>query len=135
MYGKIFESIYKGSLMTDGGFMAVYTFITMIVNCDKDGVVDMSEKALGKLMGLPDDVIVWEDYKVALDILESEDKYSNLPSENGRRIIPMSILTDGENNRGWWIVNHEYYKKLGGKHDQKEKTRERVRRFRERQKV
>lgn len=135
MYGKIFESIYKGSLMTDGGFMAVYTFITMIVNCDKDGVVDMSEKALGKLMGLPNEMVIWDMYRGALTLLESEDEGSNLPAEGGRRIIPMGVLTNGESNRGWWIVNHEYYKKLGGKHDQKEKTRERVRRFRERQKV
>ena len=115
--------------------MATYTFISMIVLADEHGIVNMSAEALGKRIGLPGgdgSFLEWEEFRRGLDILTQEDAFSNLPTENGRRIIPMSEITNGEENRGWLIVNYDFYRKKASKSDTKEKTRDRVRRFRER---
>ena len=135
MYGKIFEEIFDGSLMIKGGPMATYLFMSMIVLADENGVVRFTPEALGKRIGLSDGAgsfLQWEDFRESLIILESEDDGSNLSTEDGKRIIPMSIITNGEETRGWWIVNYEFYRKKASKFDQKDKTKERVRRFRER---
>ena len=137
MYGKIFEEIFDGSLASEGGAMAIYTFMSMIVLADADGIVKYSVDALGKRMGLNHGTgafLEWEQFRESIKLLEKEDPGSNLPAENGRRIIPLREISEGTENRGWWIVNYEYYKAKASKLEQKEKTRERVQRFRERQK-
>jgi hypothetical protein len=137
MYGKIFEEIFDGSLMIKGGPMATYLFMSMIVLADENGIVRFTPEALGKRVGMPDGTgsfLHWNEFRESLKILESEDDESNLSAEDGRRIIPMDRITNGEETRGWWIVNYEFYRKKAGKFDQKDKTKERVRRFRERNK-
>ena len=137
MYGKIFEEIFDGSLMVRGGTMATYVFMSMIVLADEHGVVKYSPDALGKRIGLPQGsgcFLQWEDFRNSIEILEDVDPESNLSDENGRRIIPMAEITNGEESRGWWIVNYDFYRKKASKFDQKDKTKERVRKFRERNK-
>jgi len=136
MYGKIFEEIFDGTLMAQGGPMATYTFMSMIVLADKDGIVNMSVEALGSRIGLPQgqgSFLEWEEFRRGLELLAQEDLTSNLNTENGRRIISMSEVTNGTTNRGWWIVNYDYYRKKASKFDVQEQTRERVRRFRDRE--
>jgi hypothetical protein len=136
MYGKIFEEIFDGTLMAHGGPMATYTFISMIILADQHGIVNMTAEALGKRIGLPGGVgsfLEWEEFRRGLDLLAEEDAESNLPNEDGKRIIPMKEITNGEENRGWLIVNYDFYRKKASKSDTKEKTRDRVRRFRERE--
>jgi uncharacterized phage protein (TIGR02220 family) len=137
MYGKIFEEIFDSSLMVKGGPMATYVFMSMIVLADENGLLKLSPQALGRRIGLKDgqgQFIQWQEFYESLKILEADDPESNLPAENGRRLIPLGEITDGEENRGWWIVNYEFYREKASRFDKRLKTKERVQRFRERQK-
>ena len=54
MYGKIFESIYDGSLY--GQWEAIVTMQQLIVLADADGVIDMTPPAIsGKTVRLQTD--------------------------------------------------------------------------------
>ena len=133
MYGKIFESMFDSSLIVAGGIMAAYTFIGMIVLADESGFVRFDEKALGRRIGLPEGegtYPVWEDYRLAIKILEGEDERSNLPDHNGRRIIPLKEITEGKECRGWWIVNYEYYRKLSSREDRRNYMKDYMKKYR-----
>jgi len=69
VYGKIFSSIYDGTLVED--WRALITFQQFIILSDADGVVDMTPGALSRRTGIP-----IEHIKVGIEILEKEDKYS-----------------------------------------------------------
>ena len=136
MYGKIFDSIFKSTLVSEGGWLPTYIFMSMVTIADKDGIVNISTKSLYNLVGFRsyDSKISLEDFRLAIDYLESEDPESNSPTENGRRIIPLSKIDEIPDNRGWFVVNYDEYKKKASKYDEREATAERVRRFRERKK-
>ncbi len=136
MYGKIFDSIFKSTLVSEGGWLPTYIFMSMITIADKDGIVNISTKSLYNLVGFRsyDSKISLEDFRLAIDYLESEDPESNSPAEKGRRIIPLSKIGEIPDNRGWLVVNYDEYKKKASKYDEREATAERVRRFRERKK-
>ena len=80
MYGKIFESIYDGTLVED--WRALVTFQQMIILADSDGVVDMTPRSISRRTGIP-----IEHIEAGIKVLESEDQYSRSQDENGRRII------------------------------------------------
>jgi len=123
MYGKIFTSIYDGTLAED--WRALITFQQLIVLCDADGIIDMTPASIARRTGIP-----IEHIKAGLEILEKEDKYSRTQSENGCRIE----LIDDHRPWGWHIVNHEKYKRLQDSETIREQTRERVRKHREKKK-
>jgi len=123
MYGKIFTSIYDGTLAED--WRALITFQQLIVLCDADGIIDMTPQSISRRTGIP-----IEHIKAGIEILEKEDKYSRTETENGRRIE----LIDEHRPWGWHIVNHELYKKLQDADTIREQTRERVRKHREKKK-
>lgn len=134
MYGKIFSDIFDGSLMAQGGWMATYVFIGMIVIADKDGIVRLDAVRLYERLGLEhDDFIFYQSFLGALEVLEANDTQSNLATEKGRRIIPLKEM-EGEEQRGWWIVNYEFYRAKASKIDKTETSNERVKRFRDRDK-
>jgi hypothetical protein len=133
MYGKIFKEIFSSSLMNDSGQLAVYIFMSMVVLCDQDGIVHENDQSLARRIGIKDEQ--YAEFQSIMRKLESEDEFSNLPAAKGRRIIGMSEVTGGEQTRGWLVVNYEYYLKKASKDDKREKTRERVRRFRDNQKL
>lgn len=62
--------------------------------------------------------------KQALERLQAPDPYSRTPEHEGRRIevIP----------GGWFVLNHEKYRRLEDEEDRRARTAERVRRHRER---
>ncbi len=109
IYGKIFDSIYDGTLAED--WRALITFQQFIVLCDADGFVDMTPLAISKRTGIP-----IEHIKAGIEILEKTDKYSRTPDQEGRRIE----LIDLHRPWGWHIVNHKYYRDLRVKEDRKE---------------
>ena len=123
MYGKIFTSIYDGTLAED--WRALITFQQLIVLCDADGIIDMTPQSISRRTGIP-----IEHIKAGIEILEKEDKYSRTEAENGRRIE----LIDEHRPWGWHIVNHEIYKRLQDADTIREQTRERVRKHREKKK-
>ena len=122
MYGKLFESMYDGTLVED--WRALITFQQMIVLCDPDGIVDITPAALSRRTGIP-----IEHIEKGIGILEGEDPYSRTPDSDGRRIVRL----DDHRQWGWYIVNHKKYRDLVSHNDKRAKARERKRRQRERE--
>lgn len=122
MYGKIFESMYDGTLSAD--WKAMVVFQQFIVLADSEGVVDYTPPALSRRTGIPLDII-----EHGIEKLEQPDKYSRSADCDGRRIV----LVDEHRPWGWLIVNYEHYRDIAKQSDKREKTKERVRKFREKQ--
>lgn len=122
MYGKIFESMYDGTLSAD--WKAMVTFQQFIVLADSEGVVDYTPPALSRRTGIPLEII-----EHGIEKLEQPDKYSRSADSDGRRIV----LIDDHRPWGWLIVNYEHYRDIAKQSDRRENTKERVRRFREKQ--
>jgi len=125
MYGMIFEDIF-GSTVMDFGGDTVYVFIALIVLSDEHGYVRMTPAALARRIGK--DV---ENVKKALSNLSEPDPDSNSPDYDGRRIVSLSELTEGVENRGWLVVNKRAYRGIGTRHRRAALTTERSRKFRE----
>jgi len=124
MYGKIFDSIYDGTLAED--WRALVTFQQFIVLCDADGMVDMTPQSISRRTGIP-----IEHIKAGIEVLEKTDKYSRTPDEDGKRIE----LIDDHRPWGWHIVNHEKYKRMQDADTIRAQTRERVRKHREKKRT
>ena len=122
MYGKIFESMYDGTLSAD--WKAMVTFQQFIVLADSEGVVDYTPPALSRRTGIPLDII-----EHGIEKLEQPDKYSRSSESDGRRIVRL----DEHRPWGWLIVNYEHYRDIARHSDKREKSRERKRKQRERE--
>ena len=119
MYGKIFDSMYEGTLY--GHWEALVTFQQMIVLCDADGIIDMTPQAIAARTSIPLEII-----EKGMKILEAPDPYSRTPDQEGRRIE----LIDAHRPWGWHIVNHEKYMRMQDADMVRAQTRERVRKHR-----
>lgn len=119
MYGKLFESMFDGTLSES--WEALVVFQQMIILSDANGVVDVTPSALHRRTGIPLDVI-----KKGIEVLESPDDASRTPSEEGRRIVRVS----SDRAWGWRIVNHAYYRGLSSRAEKLTRDRERQRRKR-----
>jgi hypothetical protein len=115
MYGKIFDSMYKGTMY--GHWEAIVTFQQMIVLSDSEGIVDYTPMALSATTSIPIEIIT-----KGIEILSRPDPYSRTPGNEGKRIE----LLDSHRNWGWKIVNHKYYRDLSSKEDKKEKDKLRI---------
>lgn len=123
MYGKIFDSIYDGTLRAN--WKALVTFQQFIILAGPDGIVDMTPHAIHGRTGIPLDII-----EEGIKHLSAPDQYSRSPHEEGRRIV----LIDQARPWGWRIVNHDYYKKLITRDDKRKADRDRVAAKREEEK-
>ena len=123
MYGKLFGSMYDGTLVED--WRALITFQQFIVLCDADGTVDMTPHAISRRTGIP-----IEHIEAGIKILESPDPHSRTAAEQGCRIQRL----DDHRPWGWTIVNHEKYKFLQDSDTVRAQNRERKRRQRDREK-
>lgn len=133
MYGKIFKEIFYGSLMMNDGWLSVYVMMSLVTLAeDEEGIVRYDERALYRLLGLENSDVNYEKFTAVIEALNKPDPTSNLKAMDGRRVIPLSELKDIEGNRGFWIVNYDYYSKKGSRDDRREKATERKRRQRER---
>jgi hypothetical protein len=115
MYGKIFDTIYDGTLY--GHWEAIVTFQQFIVLSDADGVVDMTPHAMAARTSIPLEIL----FK-GIKILEQPDPYTRTPGEDGRRII----LMDDHRPWGWVIVNHAKYKAMRNADQKREADRVRI---------
>jgi hypothetical protein len=120
MYGKVFESMYEGTLADD--WEALVTFQQMIVLADADGVLDMTAGALSRRTGIPREVI-----EKGLAILEAPDPASRTPDKEGRRIERL----DEHRDWGWRLVNHAYYRGIANAAQKRGKEAERKRQARQ----
>jgi hypothetical protein len=115
VYGKIFSSMYDGTLRAD--WQALVTMQQLIVLCDAHGVVDMTPHAIHGRTGIPLDII---DH--GLGVLASPDPHSRSSELEGRRIV----LVDDARPWGWRIVNYLYYRNLASVDDKRSKDRDRI---------
>ena len=111
MFGKVFSSMYDGTLATRGPWQALVTFQQFIVLADRTGIVDMTAEALSRRTTIPLDII-----NIGIAALEQEDSGSRIPALDGRRIIRLSDTR----NWGWQVVNYEHYRKIRSADDRRE---------------
>jgi hypothetical protein len=124
MYGKIFESMYDGTLASKGPWEALVTFQQMIVLANRDGVVDMTAIAISRRTSIPIDIIT-----VGIRELMRPDAGSRTEGEEGRRIVYLDVHRDW----GWQIVNYAKYRNMRNAEDRREYLRVAKQRSRERQ--
>jgi uncharacterized phage protein (TIGR02220 family) len=115
MYGKIFASMYDGTLRAD--WKALITFQQFIVLSDPHGTVDMTVHAIHGRTGIPLDII-----EHGIQVLQSPDPHSRSGELEGRRIVPV----DDTRPWGWKIVNYIYYRNLASAEEKRIKDRERI---------
>lgn len=113
MYGKIFASMFKGSLY--GQWEAIVTFTVMIVLADQHGDVDMTPEALSAQTSIPLEII-----RRGIADLEQPDPESRTPDEEGRRIVRVS----DSRNWGWHITNYEHYRQMRSLEERREYMRQ-----------
>lgn len=115
MYGKVFESIYDGTLA--GHWQAIVTMQQLIVLANEDGVVDMTAEAIARRTSIPIAIIT-----AGLEHLSKPDPYTRTPGEDGRRIV----LLDDHRPWGWRLVNHAKYRALRDLEQKREADRVRI---------
>lgn len=101
MYGKLFASMFRGSLY--GKWQAIVTFQQMIILADQDGTVDFTPEALSATTSIPLKII-----QEGIAHLEAADTTSRSPDEDGRRIVRLTA----ERPWGWYIVNYAHYRAI-----------------------
>jgi hypothetical protein len=114
MYGKVFSSMYDGTLATKGPWQALITFQQMIVLADRDGVVDMTASAISRRTSIPLDII-----ELGITELMQPDPESRTAAEDGRRIV----LLEGHRTWGWQVVNYAKYAALRSAEERREYMR------------
>jgi len=124
MYGKIFHSIYDGTLAEN--WKALITFQQLIVLCDADGVVDMTPASISRRTGIPLNHI-----EEGISILTAPDPSSRSDEKQGKRLIPLNPDRDW----GWEIVNHKHYRDLRTAEDRREYMRNYMKNKRSKQKL
>lgn len=115
MYGKLFASMYDGTLY--GHWQAIVAFQQMIVLCDGDGLIDMTPQAIAARTSIPLEII-----QAGIEVLEAPDPYSRTPGDDGRRIVRL----DDHRPWGWRIVNHRLYREIMAAEDKRKADRERI---------
>ena len=103
MYGKLFSSMYDGSLAMVGPWEALVTFQQMIILADYEGFVDMTAEAISRRTIIPLEII-----KKGIAELESPDAQSRDATNEGRRIERISDKRDW----GWKILNYTKYRQI-----------------------
>lgn len=111
MFGKVFASMYDGTLATRGPWQALVTFQQFIVLADRTGIVDMTAEAISRRTTIPLDII-----NIGIAALEQEDSASRSPDLNGQRIARLS----DQRSWGWQVVNYEKYRKIRSEDDRRE---------------
>ena len=115
MYGKIFDSMYDGTLY--GHWEAIVTLQQMLVLCNQDGVLDITPQAIAARTSIPLDIIT-----KGIGILAEVDPYSRTPDEDGRRIV----LLDEHRPWGWRLVNYAKYQQIKNRKEKLEADRIRI---------
>lgn len=122
VYAKVFAQIFDSSIASD--WQVRHVFEDFLKLCDEDGVVDMTIDAIHRRTNVPIEII-----HRAIESLEKPDLQSRSQIAEGRRIIRL----DEHRTWGWMVVNYGYYRRLASEHQKRERTRDRVNKFREKQ--
>lgn len=121
MYNKIFTKILDSSVWLEPTPTRI-VWITLLAAMDEDGFCSFA--AVGNIAGRAR--VTVEEAKIALEILAAPDPESSDPENEGRRLERVS--------GGWIVLNASKYRDIVSRANAQEKTRERVRRYREKNK-
>lgn len=119
MYGKIFASLFTGSMRGKGDLQLVFMY--MLANASRDGVCDFMPQCIADATGKTIEVV-----QDSLRQLESPDNMSRTKTEDGRRIKRI----DDERPWGWVIVNYEMYRQIADRDAMRAIERDRKRKQR-----
>ena len=119
-YTKIFSDILQSSIWNEDNKTRIL-WITMLAMSDKAGFVKAAPTSVALFARLSQ-----EDTRAALNILESPDPESGTEADDGRRIEKIE--------GGWFIVNYEKYRNRLSTDEEAVKSRERMRKYREKHK-
>jgi hypothetical protein len=122
MFGKIFASLWTGSMC--GKADAQLVFVYILANADADGMFDQTPEVIATLTGLS-----LEQVEAALALLTAPDPRSRSKAEEGRRLL----LVDPARGWGWFIVNYAKYREMRDEEQRREQNRLATRRWREKQ--
>jgi len=120
VFSKIFEQIFDSSIAED--YQVRFVFEDFLTLADIDGVVDKTPEAISRRTNVPIEII-----NRAIKVLEAPDATSRRSNDDGRRIVRL----DEHREWGWFIVNYEHYRQLASEEQRRAKTRDRVRKHRE----
>ena len=120
-YAKIWASILDSSIWSTSKSTRL-VWITLLVMKDEHGFVGASVDGIARRAN-----VSVEEAEAALAELEAPDERSRSDVEDGRRIRRVE--------RGWHIINHEFFQKLRDKEARKAYERERKREQRARAKA
>jgi hypothetical protein len=114
MYGKIFASMYEGSMVGSGPLVfAVWGYC--IAKADIDGTVLLNPALLAPVIGTST-----ESIRQAVDFLQQPDEHSKNPDHEGRRLLHQS-------GHLYFVVSHEIYRGMKSNEDRREYMREYMR--------
>jgi len=117
MYGKIFASMYEGSMVGAGPLVfAVWGYC--IAKADLDGTVLLNPALLAPVIGTST-----ESIRQAVDFLQQPDEHSKNPDHDGRRLLHQS-------GHLYFVVSHEIYRGMKSNEDRREYMREYMRKKR-----
>lgn len=126
MYGKLFASMYDGSLAMVGPWEALVTFQQMIILADQEGFVDMTPDAISRRTIIPLEII-----RKGIEELEKPDPQSRDSTNDGRRIERISA----ERDWGWQILNYAKYRQIRSAEERREYMRGYMRKKREKERA
>jgi hypothetical protein len=116
-YTKLFAAILDSTVWREPDHVRIM-WVTMLAMADQDGIVNAA------IPGLADRArVTIEQCEEALECFRAPDPYSRSKEEEGRRIRDV----DG----GWFVINHKKYRDLLCAERQRELTRRRVAKHRE----
>ena len=116
-FTKLFSSIITSTVWSHDSDTKV-VWVTLLALADKNGEVQGSVPGLARLAG-----VSVEACEKALEAFQAADRYSRTKDHDGRRVEPIS--------GGWALLNYAKYRRMASVDDQKEKSAERSRRYRE----
>jgi hypothetical protein len=118
MYGKIFASMYEGSMVGSGPVVfAVWGYC--IAKADIDGTVLLNPALLAPIIGTSRGEI-----ESAIAFLQEPDGHSKNPEHEGRRLLHQT-------GHLFFLVSHEYYRAMKNNEERREYMREYMRKKRE----
>ena len=110
MYGKLFKSLYDGSMMGAGlNVHALWPYV--IANKDEEGFLEINPKLVAFKLGG-----TIQDITSALEYLMAPDPESRSKHEGGRRLLQIE-------DHLYWVVNHKSYDEIRRIEDRKEQNR------------
>ena len=117
-YIKLFQSILTSTIWNESNEDRI-VWITLMALADKHGEIQGSIPGIARMANVDPDKC-----RAAFDKFLSEDPDSRSKTAGGRRLE----VIDG----GWALINHQKYRAMASKEDEKAKTSERVARHRAR---